>query len=229
MSKKPAKVALITPVTDFCPPFWAFDMYRMGVYNGVHGVRSSIFFSGGSLIPKQRESLLNVALADPDMTHLLWMDSDLRFPPDTMARLLSHEEPLVCASYTERTPPHRPVAFSNPENFDERLYTTDDKHGLEEIYACGFGCVMMRREVPEAMQEPRFMVGWSQRSRAHVGEDMYFFHKMHAEVGVPLLLDHDLTRIMKHIGRQEFSNDLAVVLKAQREAADVGLQHVSGA
>lgn len=216
--KRPVKVAICVPVTDFCPPFWAFDLFRMGVYNGVQGLKMGIFFSNGSLIPKQRESLLDTALSDPAFTHILWLDSDMRFPPDLLVRLLQHDQGIVCASYTERGHPHRPVAFPDPQDFTQRLYTTEDKHGLEEIYACGFGCVLMRREIAEQMTKPRFMVGYAPSSGAHVGEDMYFFHKMHQEVGAPLYLDHDLTRDLSHIGRMEYTLNHALLMEAQRQA-----------
>lgn len=225
---KPIKTAICMPVGDYMPVLTAFDMYRMGAWNASKHIKTGIFMSGGSVIPKQRQHLATVAMADESFTHLLWLDSDIRFPPDTLERLLSHNAPIVCASYTERTTPHRPVAFSNLNDFSERVYTTPGCIGVEEIAACGFGCVLMEKKILEGMSKPWFMIGYVPSQETFVGEDIFFFTKMKMETGFPLLLDHDLTRELRHTGRHEFTNDNALDLQAKREEAQAQEENPSG-
>src|SRR5262245_63481398 len=95
---------------------------------------------------KQREAILDAALGDPDVTHVLWLDSDIRFPKDLIIRMLNHQKPWICASYTERSAPFRPVAFNDAQDFDNRAWPEPGLTGLQPIHACGFGCMFMEVE-----------------------------------------------------------------------------------
>jgi hypothetical protein len=217
ISIKDVRVAICSPVGDMAPPFWAYDLFRMGCYNAANGIKQGILMANGSLIPKQRENIMQSALDEPSFTHTLWLDSDLRFPPNLLDRLLAHKVGAVCASYTERTPPYRPVAFPDPNDFSKRVYTAPDSTGLQQIYACGFGCVLLENAVVEKIPKPRFMVGWNKQAKVHVGEDIYFFMKLIEEAKEPLWLDHDLTKELLHIGRYEFGLEHAYQAKAQND------------
>jgi hypothetical protein len=56
---------------------------------------------GDSLVSRARNSLTADFLAS-DCTHLLWIDTDLIFSPDHVARLASHDEDLVGGFYPKK-------------------------------------------------------------------------------------------------------------------------------
>ena len=108
----------------------------------------------GSLIYNARNNLLKKAM-DEGYDRILWFDSDVIMPPETM-RLLSEDLDngcgIVSGIYKKRKPPFTPTIFSECEIMqiapDQLLplhtpYTDYPKDSIFEIAACGFGCVMM--------------------------------------------------------------------------------------
>lgn len=216
---KPVKVAICIPAGDEVKTFFAYDLARMMVFTETFGIQMQLLIANGSLVMKQRQTLANAVLKDGTATHILWLDSDLRFPKDLIVRLLSHDVECVCGSYTERAAPYRPLAFTNALNWNERVFVGPEDHGLKKIIACGFGCVLMRIEVLHKMEKPYFMVGYNRDLEAFIGEDIYFFLNMNG-LGIPLNLDQDLTRELAHIGRFEYTTEHADKARQQREAAE---------
>jgi hypothetical protein len=154
---------------------------------------------------------MDAVMNDPSFSHVIFFDSDMRFPPDTIERLLAHEVPVVAASYPTRKEPIEPVAFATLTDFTERVYTTPGSEGLEKIAAVGFGCILISRQAYNSISKPRFMIGYSPSNDAHVGEDIYFCTKLAQEGQMPLFLDHDLTKQLRHIGEKEFDNNDCLV------------------
>jgi hypothetical protein len=215
---KETNVAIVSPVSDMCASFWAYDLARLCTHTGVSGIKSRLMFSSGSLTEKNRQTIADVVMQNGSFTHMMWLDSDMRFPPDTLERLLKHDKDMVCASYTERTNPFLPVTFPDFEDTRSRGFTLPDTTGLSPIDACGFGCVLVRTSVFEKLERPYFIVSWNPNGPGcHVGEDLFFFKKA-KNAGVQLWQDHDLTKELAHIGRYEFDYTHALRAQAQREA-----------
>jgi hypothetical protein len=214
------RVAVCVPAGDVVDTYFAYDYAKLLVRTAHTRPRLKLYpmISTGSLIQMQREQLVDTVLGMTDATHVLWLDSDMRFPGDTLLRLLNHKVPAVCAAYTERKPPFKPVAYLDPANWDTRVWPTEDATGLREIAWAGLGCCLIERHVLEDMSQPRFAVTWVETTagKGHCGEDMFFFLKMADEVGVKLLLDQDLTKEIAHIGRFEFTPEHAIRAAQQR-------------
>lgn len=147
----------------------------------------------GSVLTTQRTDVVRHALGMA-ATHLLWLDTDMRFPPDVIGRMLAHERPVVAANYQRRTAPFGPVAAQA----GAPLHTTPRSAGLEEVDYTGMGCMLVERRVFEAVPEPWFDFAWSESERCHVGEDVFFCRKVRAH-GFPVLVDHDLSKQIGHI------------------------------
>jgi hypothetical protein len=163
-----------------------------------------LLFNNGTVLSNQRQELAKTAmLHGADWT--VWFDSDMRFPKDTIECLLAHREPLVMAGYPTRKPPAiEPVTYLNDQDLT-KAYTEESSTGLQEIASGGFGCVAVHRSVFEAMEPPWFHIPWDQEQlRYECGEDVYFCRKAR-EAGFPVLLDHDLSKRIAHIGNYEFT------------------------
>ena len=97
----------------------------------------------GTVIPQQRNDLIVQAL-DKKCSHILWLDSDMHLPESTALQLLKHDKEIVAASYSTRMPPYQSVAFTDTNNFKNRLTATE---GLHKVWAVGMGCMMVNTKV----------------------------------------------------------------------------------
>ena len=135
----------------------------------LHIVCSSVIC--GSRTQLAREALDSVA------THLLCLDSDMYFPASVFLDLVSHKKDIVAANYSTRYAPYQSVAFTNADNMDERLTTTN---GLHKVWAVGMGCMLVTRQVFEDIPKPWFAHEYNKTLDKHSGEDIYFCnHAMH--------------------------------------------------
>ena len=101
--------------------------------------------AGDSLVARARNKLAAEFLAS-DCTHLLFLDTDLIFTVEQIARLCSHDVQIVAGLYPKKQPKLAWVA----NMLDEP--TEPDERGLQRIKYAGTGCLMIRRDVLEAMQ-----------------------------------------------------------------------------
>jgi hypothetical protein len=216
---KRTKIAVCMPAGDQVATFFAYDLARAMGWMAAHNpnVELSVLVATGSLIPRQREMLARTVLKDGTATHMMWLDTDMRFPKDTFARLLAHEVPMVAAGYTERKPPFRPTTFLDIEDWSNRLWPEPEATGLAPAVATGYGMILTSVEVFKAIPEPWFMVGYDPQTGAYIGEDVYMFlnAKRH---GYTLMIDQDLTKEIAHIGTFEFTPEHALKARAAREA-----------
>lgn len=169
----------------------------------------------GTIIHTARRDLVRMALKG-DCTHILFLDSDMRFPRGTLLRLLSHGVPIVGANYPTRRHPSRPVSFVSDKSDKDRVYTELESTGLQEVDSTGFGVMLIDMDVFRNLPEPWFSFEW--RTPQHmVGEDVYFSRKVRAELGLPTLIDHDLSKQVKHIGIHEYTMTDALVARDMAE------------
>jgi len=222
-TKPHAVVAVCIPAGDQLATYFAYDLARMMAWTSLNcpeTIDLKLIIATGSLIPRQRETLIDTALKIEGITHILFLDSDMRFPKNLLPRLLTRDVPAICASYTERSEPFRPVSFADSKDYSKRVWTRPEDTGTVRIAACGFGLLLLQTDMVRKMKKPRFLVGYLPTGEGtHMGEDIYFFMKMEA-MGVPLLLDHDVTKEVRHIGRFEYSPSHALEYLAQHPELD---------
>jgi hypothetical protein len=150
-----------------------------------------------------REELLTLAVNDR-ATHLLWVDSDMRFPKDGMLRLMSHNKAIVGCNYSTRMAPPGYVGIK--EIFGAKVETKIESTGLEQVEALGFGFMLfdLRRfahKLPDL--QPLFGFKWLEDLEAWMGEDVFFFEKMKT-ADVDVWCDHDLSKEIAHVGDMEY-------------------------
>lgn len=112
-----------------------------------------VSFLIGSLIYESRNSLVKQALSF-DSDYIMWFDSDMTFPADTIARMIRHMEEgkeIVSGLYFRRVAPFTPVLFKpqeDPHNIKPwEDYTEYPRDSVFEIGACGGGCMMTKTDV----------------------------------------------------------------------------------
>lgn len=218
---KPAmpRVAICVPSGDMVCKGFAMSLAALTYMAGPHGDKPAIpialIGTEGSLIVRNR----NEAIAQAQqlkVDYVLFLDSDMIVPPQTLRRLLSHGKDIVGATYIQREPPHR-LLGKWPE--DKQL-TSDQIH---EVDALPGGCLLIKLSVFDSMVKPYFRTPafeaegdtpeWVQ------GEDYYFCEQAKAR-GHEIWLDVALSLQLGHIGRRVNMIEVQQQMAANEEGAD---------
>lgn len=164
----------------------------------------------GTMLSRSRQEMVERSLLDPNVTHFLWLDSDMRFPHDLIERLLAHDKLFVAANCSKRVHPAVPTAFHLSEDKTKtiRIFPDPEKTGLEKVAGVGTAVALHKREVYEIIPKPWFANPWMQNEEGTqwkmVGEDMYLCGQCDNN-DVPIYIDHDLSWEIGHIGEHEFT------------------------
>jgi hypothetical protein len=211
-------VHILVPARDQVFTWFSYSLALAVGYLGKHHpyLDTHLLFNNGTILSQQRQELAKLAMiGGADWT--VWFDSDMRFPSNTIERLLAHNQPIVMAGYPTRKPPAiEPTVYADDET-TIRVYTEKDSTGLQEVASGGFGCIAIHRCVFEAMPAPWFHIPWDEVNMKYdCGEDVYFCRKAR-ESGFKVLLDHDLSKEIAHIGQYEFTYREAAACRPQIE------------
>lgn len=176
---------------------WATTWPDKDAEFGIHNFRSSI-------LPSSRNALVELA-QETDATHILFLDDDMMFPPDTLNRLLEWGEPIVAANCVTREYPAKPTATRD----ELRIYTDHGQEGLEEVHSIGTAVMLIEAKVFDDIKMPYFAFAKHpfkpNRSR---GEDVWFC-KQARSAGYKIYIDHGLSNEIGHIGQMVYTHKMA--------------------
>jgi hypothetical protein len=130
---------------------------------------------------------------------LLWIDSDMVFPPDTLARLLSHNQWAAGCNYARRKPQPIPTATKG----GKLVYTREESTGLEEVDQLGLGLCLVNNQAFAAIANtgnlwPLFEFRIQPDGISNFSEDYFFFDRLRA-AGLSIYVDHDLSKRVGHM------------------------------
>ncbi len=171
-------------------------------------VNISVQWAVGTYVHRAREQLITM-VGEVGCHYILWLDSDHDFPKDSLIRLLEHDKPVVAVNYSGRKIPCRYIAVKHTimdGHAQPRLCRTlEDSTGLESVEAVGMGMMLMKTMIMPTLPEgePRFICRYLENGN-HVGEDVHFC-KLIRDAGWEILIDHDLSKEITHIGQMAYS------------------------
>src|SRR5262249_32342936 len=82
-------------------------------------------------------------------SHILFLDSDMTFPPDTLSRLLSHHKPIVGANYCRREE-------HNPSLLGSDLPNSPPMGVLKRMFHLPLGLMLIATSVLDKLEPPWF-------------------------------------------------------------------------
>jgi hypothetical protein len=214
LQREKKRVAVLTPCADLVHTEYAMSL--LGMFQATNMEQPSVLESvhmkalGTSILPKGRQDLADSALA-AGCTHVLWIDSDMKFPADTLLRLLRYDEPIVGINSMARRPPYMTHATYEDGTC---VPTVKDSSGLEKVGRCGFGLLWVDVRVFAEMERPFFNFHFDTERGQWEGEDYYFLAKAKA-LGFDVHIDHDLTKDVLHIGTFGYHPLLADYFKGE--------------
>lgn len=201
------RIAILTPCQDMVSAGFALDLARLTA-SVPWWMEHTVVQNRGTLLPQQRATLVHAAQVW-GATHALWLDSDMRFPPDTLEQLLAHEQPIVAANYATRRKPILPTAEHREYG---HLFTEPIDTALIEVTQAGMGVMLVDMSVYARMKEPWFILGFNPKTSEYIGEDFFFLRKAR-EHGFVTLIDQALSNEVRHVGELEFSAQHACVTR----------------
>ena len=188
---KPKRIAIVIP-HSYLNFNKNFVLSLLGVissfyiWNGKTGFKYelNIFVQNFGWIDTMREALV-LSAKKWQADYLLWLDTDMSFSPDIIARMLSRfeEEPeleAVTGLYTWKKPPFMPHVY-NRLNKDTGKFVMAGGFPLNEpfvVEATGYGCLMIKTSKYPDNMRPWFVMEKNDKEILY-GEDLYFFKKMH--------------------------------------------------
>lgn len=182
-------------------------------YNGEKKVE--IVFGESSHLCDKRTQLVSQAFQN-EATHLLWLDSDMKFPPDTFNRLLNHNFPVVACNYAQKDLQAKPTAYVEDDEYVGPLWMDGDAIGVVQVKHAGMGVMLTDMRVYEAIDLPFFKFDpippdFVQQAT----EDVYFCNKLKA-AGIPIYVDQELSLEVSHVGQFEYSADISMSAEKTR-------------
>jgi hypothetical protein len=211
------KVAICVPCRDEVMSGFCFDLARLVGYEAKRGQNEiQLLQMPGTLIFTQREKLAQEAL-EWGADQVLWIDSDQRFPADTLEILQARQVPICGVNATTRREPILPTALNlkieremlngkpgDPKQVWHKVESRGKK-GVEQVTAVGFAVTLVNREVFEKIPRPWFDVIWTDHGNV-IGEDVTFCVRC-MENDIPVFVDHELSMHIGHIGVKTFGWD----------------------
>jgi FkbM family methyltransferase len=158
--------------------------------------------------------------------YLFAVDHDVTFKPDTLKKMLQHDVDMVAGIYRQRTPDqHIEIYDLNQQRMKMEALVG---RGLVQIGGCGFGCVLVKKEVMVKVGYPQFEYHPALDHNNTISEDNDFCKKA-ANAGFSIWCDPSI--LCGHIGSTTMHVEVTSnpVLQRLRELHDQPLlpqQHV---
>lgn len=197
------KILVAVPCLNMVDTDFAFSLACMQ-HDGV-----AFAYSKSSLVYDGRNKLANNAI-DGNFDRVLWLDSDMKFSPDTLHKFnadLDKGMEIVCGIYTTRTPPITPAIYSDlgytltddGKAIPQREIMFDYPQETFEVAGCGFAGVMMEVSV---LKKVRDKYGLPFSPVLGFGEDLSFCLRA-GELGYKIYCDPSIK--LGHIGYHVFT------------------------
>lgn len=161
------------------------------------------FIINESLIQRARNNLAHIFMLHNNFTHLMFIDSDISFPEDSILKLVNADKPVIAGLYPKKS-------------LDKKLAVNIDQNGV--IQHVGTGFLLIKREVLELLKPQLnsyyadenliteyFRVDVDPNSKILLSED-WWFCQLCTKNNIPISVD--LSIVLKHVGSFEYTGPL---------------------
>jgi len=131
------------------------------------------FFYGYNI--DQIRNLIASWITNGPYDYLFSVDSDIIFPKDTLCKLLMHDKDVVTGIYRQRLPEQ--IVELYDKNYANLPYQEVEGKDLVEIGGCGFGCVLIKKQVMQKIGYPQFEYHSAISHNDTISEDVDFCRK----------------------------------------------------
>jgi len=163
--------------------------------------RIGVFAPQSYAIDASRNLIVEHAL-EIGYDYILWVDSDMILPKNTLLRLLSHDKDIVSGVYSYKV--------INGENAVVKRYSKTEEDTYEDVSlkeiretkelmlvdGIGFGCVLTKVDIFNKIEQPWF------KYEKDLGEDIFFCRKAQ-ETGIEIFVDPTVKA--GHVGQVNYN------------------------
>jgi FkbM family methyltransferase len=202
MNQQKKKILIAIPTAKYIEPETFKSIYDLDVPEGYQTVFQYFY---GYNIDQIRNLIADWVVKGYD--YLLSVDSDIVLPRDTLRRFLSHDVDMVSGLYIQRKPgQHTLEIYENNDRggVSNIPYGKIKDRGLVPINGCGFGCVLIKKSVFQAIPYPHFVYHSALNHANTISEDVDFCAKA-LKKGFKIYADTAIK--CRHIGQGEFTVD----------------------
>ncbi len=192
MVERPPAIMLGVPSPGQWRATMAVDAISATVWAVAHGIYIEPRGAEGAYTETNRNNIVRAALNyDKPIDAIMWIDADMRFPADTIARLWGHGKAVVGSTYRERQEPYRYLG--------KFCDTVDEEaaEGLKRAELLPGGMILVKMDVYRMLPPP-----WYKLDEDGLRDDYYFSRKAR-DAGFEVWCDMDLTLKVRHRGEQE--------------------------
>lgn len=186
------KILLAIPCARYVEPETFASIYELK-----KPCESELYIPNNYSIDVSRNQIADYAL-EKGHDYILWVDSDIIVPKDTLVKFLSHEKELICGACAYKVIGCKNVVakrFCGEKYKDVTIKELHEHKGLMEVDAFGFGCVLTKTDVFKDVEKPYFKFNNGK------GEDIYFCEQAHKKYKLYL----DTTVLCGHKGSVNFN------------------------
>lgn len=155
------------------------------------GIQIVLLDTRSSIVTHARCNSVEGAL-EHKADYLLFLDSDMTFPKDTVARLLGHRKDIVGGTYRKRGPPFETLGLPMGDD------PIEVAHGLVEMRRIPTGCMLIDMRVFAALNKPYFCLVTDPKAGIEYGEDVVFCDRAR-HAGFTIWCDVDLSMDLTHV------------------------------
>lgn len=196
---KPLNVMIAVPSTDSVTAVFMLSVVGLITQICKMGNHAFGFVNArGSVICANRTDLVDEALAH-NATHILFLDTDMIFPPTLLDSLLFRGNPIVAINYVTKEIPALPVTTG----FNSERISSIGKTGLESVKGIGLGGCLIETDVFRNLPQPWFDNNWDLESGTFNIEDWCFCQNARAH-GYEIFVDHDASQDILHRGGYDY-------------------------
>lgn len=148
----------------------------------------------GCYVDDNRNNGVSAAL-EQGVDYVLFIDTDMTFPPDSLNRLLSAGKDVVAASYAQRVAPHHAMLIFMEGGRQEE--------NLIEVNGAPTGLMLVKKEVFERIGECPFRTPYVEKDgKLKKQSEDYYFCGEAIKAGFEVWVDMALSLEVGHIGQQ---------------------------
>ena len=149
---KPLKLSILVPTRDTVHSQFAYCLTQLYNTTREAGIDVYLFFDSSTILLNQRNNLIKSA-KEVNSDYVLWLDSDMMFPPTTALRLLEHDKDIVACNYMRRSKPLKTVAYTDLNDWDSWV-PLEPQEDLIKVQGVGMGCMLMKLDMFAKLEKP---------------------------------------------------------------------------